>query len=118
MGAPPRDSHMLPPTTGATTTILILLAVLNAILHAALVYRFGVKGNEPFAAFTVVYVLLALALYFAVPYALWATLVLAVVGIVGLTVTFNKVARDKTLDYVIWVADAAVVVYTAYLLFA
>lgn len=97
--------------------ILTLLAALNAILHGALVYRFGLKGNEPFAVFTVVYVLLALALYFAVPYALWATLVLAVVGIVGLTVTFNKAARDKTLDYVIWVADAVVVVGAVWLLF-
>jgi hypothetical protein len=97
--------------------ILALLAALDAILHGALVYRFGVKGNEPFAAFTVVYVLLALALFFAVPYALWATLVLAVVGLVGLTVTFNKTVRDKTLDYVIWAVDAAVVIGAIWLLF-
>ena len=97
--------------------VLGLLAALSAILHGALVYRFGVKGNEPFAAFTVVYVLLALALFFAVPYALWATLVLAVIGLVGLTVTFNKVARDKTLDTIIWVADAAVVLGAIWLLF-
>ncbi|MEJ0012123.1 MAG: hypothetical protein WDM94_05720 [Bauldia sp.] len=32
-----------------------------------LAYRFGIKGNEPFAAFTVVYVLLTLALFVAVP---------------------------------------------------
>jgi hypothetical protein len=29
-------------------TILALLAVLDAILHATLIGRFGVKGNEPF----------------------------------------------------------------------
>jgi hypothetical protein len=97
--------------------VLALLAALDAILHAVLVYRFGVKGNEPFAVFAVIYVLLALALFFAVPYALWATLVLAVIGLVGFTVTFNKVARDKTLEYVIWAFDAAVVLYAAYLLF-
>ncbi len=98
-------------------TILALLATLDAILHGTLIYRFGVKGNEPFAIFGVIYVLLALALFFDVPYAVWATLVLGAVGLVGLTVTFNKVPRDKTLDYVIWVVDAAGVLYAAYLLF-
>jgi hypothetical protein len=52
-----------------------------------------------------------------VPYALWATLALSLFGIVGLTVTFNKVPRDKTLDRVIWVVDAAIVLLSAYLLF-
>ncbi|HVY19339.1 MAG TPA: hypothetical protein VHA70_04565 [Bauldia sp.] len=98
-------------------TILAVLTALDAILHGALIYRFGVKGNEPFAIFTVVNVLLTLALYFAVPYAVWATLVLSAIGLIGFTITFNKVARDKSLEYVIWIVDAAVVVYAAYLLF-
>jgi hypothetical protein len=53
-----------------------------------------------------------------VPYALWAVLLLAVIGILGLSITFNKPVRDKTLDKIIWLLDAAVVLYTAYLLFA
>ena len=97
--------------------VLGLLAALSAILHGALVYRFGIKGNEPFAAFTVVYFLLALALFFAVPYALWATLVLAVIGLVGFTLTFNKVPRDKTFERVIWGVDALTVLGTIWLLF-
>lgn len=97
--------------------ILVVLTAVDAVLHGALVYRFGLKGNEPFAIYTVVNVLLALALSYAVPYAVWATLVLSVIGLIGFTVTFNKIARDKTLEYVIWVVDAAVVVYAAYLLF-
>ena len=35
-----------------------------------------------------------------------------------MTVTFNKPQREKTLDRVIWGVDAAIVLYTAYLLFA
>jgi hypothetical protein len=97
--------------------ILALLAAANAVLHGVLVARFGTKGNEPFLIFTAVYVVLAVILYLAVPYALWATLVLALIGLVGLTVTFGKAARDKTLDRVIWVLDLVVVLWAAYLIF-
>ena len=95
----------------------ILLAV-DAVLHGLLVQRFGVKGNEPFLVFTVVYAVLAIIVVLSVPYALWATLVLAAVGLVGLTVTFNKPQRDKTLDKVIWGLDAVAVIGAAWLLFA
>jgi len=45
-------------------------------------------------------------------------LLLALNGIVGLSVTFNKPVRDKTLDKVIWLLDAATILYAGYLLFA
>ena len=89
----------------------------NALLHAIVVGRFGLKGNGPFLAFVGIYAALAVAVYAAIPHALWAVLILSALGIVGLSVTFNKAARDKTLDKAIWVLDAATIVYAAYLLF-
>lgn len=99
------------------TLLLVALLALDAVLHGVVIYRFGPKGQEPFLIFAFVDAALALAVFFAVPYALWATLVLSAVGIIGLTATFNKVPRDKTLDRVIWAIDAAIVLYSAYLLF-
>lgn len=58
-----------------------------------------------------------LAVLFAVPDALWATLALAIIGFVGLTATFNKVARDKTLDKAVWAVDALGILYAACLVF-
>lgn len=102
-----------------TVSLLIALLVANAILHGIVIARFGVRnGNQPFLLFAFVYAALAIAAYLAVPYALWAVLLLAVIGIVGLTVTFNKPVRDKTLDKAIWLLDAAAILYAGYLLFA
>jgi hypothetical protein len=98
--------------------VLAALLAANAVLHGGLVARFGVKENEPFLVFTVVYAVLAIVVFLSVPYALWATLVLAAVGLVGLTVTFNKPQRDKTLDKIIWGLDALCVIGAAWLLFA
>ncbi|MEJ0012124.1 MAG: hypothetical protein WDM94_05725 [Bauldia sp.] len=42
---------------------------------------------------------------------------LAALGPIGLTVTFNNTVRDKTLDHVIRGVDAAVVLYAIWLLF-
>ena len=60
---------------------------------------------------------LAIIVFLAVPYAVWAALILTAIGIVGLTVTFGKPQRDKTLDRIIWVVDLAIVVLAVYLLF-
>ena len=97
--------------------LLVSLLALDTVLHFALVARFGAKENEPFLIFGVVYAVLTLAVWFALPYALWVTLVLALIGLVGLTVTFNKPQRDKMMDRVIWIVDAAGIVLTAILLF-
>ena len=100
-------------------SLLLALLATNAIVHGIVVARFGVQNNnQPFLVFAFVYAALAIAVYLSVPYALWAVLLLAVMGIVGLSITFNKPVRDKTLDKVIWLLDAATVLYAAYLLFA
>lgn len=99
-------------------TVLALLLLIDAAVHALVVYRYGTAGgNMPFAIFAIVDLVLAIAIWLAWPYALWATLILSVIGLIGLTVTFSKPQRDKTLDYVIWALDAAVVVVALYLLF-
>lgn len=94
------------------------MLALNAALHAALVIRFGSRDNVPVLAFAFIYAALAIAVFLLVPYVLWAVLVLSVIGFAGLTVTFNRPQRDKTLDKAIWVLDVVTIVYTAYLLFA
>lgn len=100
-------------------TVLALLLLVDAALHAFLVYRFGLsdRNNMPFLIFAVVDLVLAIAVFFAWPYALWATLILSAIGIVGLTVTFNKPQSEKTIDKVIWVVDALIVIGAIYLLF-
>ena len=99
---------------------LVLLLALDAVLHGFVIYRFGTSqsANMPFLIFAFVDAILAIAVFLAVPYVLWATLALSAFGLVGLTVTFNKPDREKSLDRVIWVVDALIVLYTGYLLFA
>lgn len=99
-------------------TLLAGMLAANALLHGIVVGRFGSKGNGPFLAFVVIYAALAVAVYASVSHVLWAVLLLSLLGIVGLSVTFNARARDKTLDKVIWALDAATILYAAFLLFA
>jgi hypothetical protein len=98
---------------------LALLLLVDSLLHASVIYRFGIadRSNVPFLVFAVIDLLLAAAVFLAWPYAVWATLILSVAGIVGLTVTFNKPQREKTLDRVIWAVDALIVITAIYLLF-
>jgi hypothetical protein len=68
----------------------------------------GVRGiNILFLAGGFVYTALAVAVYFFVPYVLWAVLVFSIVGIVGLTLMFNKL---------IWLLIAMIILFTVYLL--
>lgn len=97
---------------------LLGLLVANAIAHGIVVARCGMHSkNLPFFVLMLVYGVLALVVYLAVPHALWAVLLLATISIVGLTVTFNKRIRDKTPDKVIWLLGATTVLYAGYLLF-
>lgn len=99
-------------------TILALVLLVDAALHALVIYRYGSGDNNmPFLIFAIVDLVLAIAVFLAWPYALWATLVLSVIGLIGLTVTFNKPQRDKTLDRIIWGVDAVIVLGAVYLLF-
>lgn len=100
-------------------SLLLTLLAANAIVHGIVVARFGVRNNnQPFFVFAFVYAALAIAVYLSMPYALWVVLLLAVIGIVGLSITFNKPVRDKTLDKLIWLLDAATILCTGFLLFA
>ena len=100
-------------------SLLLTLITSNAIMHGIVVSRFGIRNNnQPFLMFAIVYAALGIAVYLSVPYALWMVLLLAVIGILGLSITFNKPVRAKTLDKIIWLLDATVVLYTAYMLFA
>lgn len=98
--------------------LLLALLILNVVLHTVVVARFGIgNANAPFLVFAIIDAVLAILVGLAVPYAIWATLLLSAFGLTGLTVTFHKPPRDKTLDRVIWVVDALVVLNAAYLLF-
>ena len=100
-------------------SILIGFLAVNAILHGAVIGRFGVRGNNlPFLVGALVYAALALAVYLSLPYVLWGVLAFSIIGVVGLTITFNKPVRDKTFDRLIWLLDAATILLTGYLLFA
>jgi hypothetical protein len=99
-------------------TILLLLLAINAVLHGIVVVRYGVRNhNEPFLVFALVDAALAIAVALAVPNALWTVVLLSILGLVGLTVTFNKPVRTKTLDKLIWLLDAATILVAGYFLF-
>lgn len=69
-------------------TLLALLLLLDAALHAVVIVRFGTADNNmPFLVFAIVYLVLAIIVFLAVPYAVWAALILSLIGIVGLTIT-------------------------------
>jgi hypothetical protein len=101
---------------GLHMTLLGVLLVVNAVLHGLIVVRYGIKGNEPPAVFGVVYALLALAVFFGWSYALPATLAVTTLGLIGLAVNFKKLQHDTTIEKVIFVVGAALLAYTAYLL--
>jgi hypothetical protein len=99
-------------------SLLLALLAVNSIVHGIVVFRFGIRNNnQPFLVFAFVYAALAIAVFLSMSYALWAVLLLALIGFVGLSITFNKPVRDKTLDKIIWILDAATVLYAGYLLF-
>lgn len=97
--------------------IIVAALAVNVVLHATIIFRFGVKGNEPPLAFGVVYVALAAALALSLPYSLIATLVVAVIGTAGLAVSYKSIPHEKTVEKVILALNAAIILYTAYLLF-
>ena len=107
----------------ATPCFCYVLLVLDAMLHRYLVYRFGAQQNVAFLLFALVYAALALAVlgllgsfFSAVCAVLWVTLGLTAVGLIRLTITFNIVQHDKTLDRGIRAVDAIIIVLTVVLL--
>jgi hypothetical protein len=107
----------------ATPCFCYVLLVLDAMLHRYLVYRFGAQQNVAFLLFALVYAALALAVlgllgsfFSAVCAVLSVTLGLTAVGLIRLTITFNIVQHDKTLDRGIRAVDAIIIVLTVVLL--
>ena len=94
--------------------LLVALLLLDAVLHAVVIVRFGLPGHALFLIFAVIDAALAIAVFLAAPYALWAALALPLVGVLLLTATFD--IRDKIENTLIWIVDAAIVVWAAYLL--
>ena len=98
------------------SSLAALLAV-NAVVHGIVVARFGIRHhNEPFFVFALVDAALAIAVFRSVPDALWAVLLLSLIGLIGLSVTFNKPVRGKSLDKLIWLLDAATILFAGFLL--
>jgi hypothetical protein len=98
-------------------SLLLVLLALNAILHGFIIARFGIRTNQPVFMFMLVYAALAIAVYLSVPNVLWAVLILTTIGTIGLTVTFNKITRDKRLEMVIWPLNIIIILGAGYLLF-
>ena len=99
-------------------TLLAVLLAVNAILHGVIIARFGVKGNEPPLVFGLAYAALTIAVFLAVPYAVWAVLIVTLVGLVGLTVAFKSITHEKSVERVIWVLNAVVICAACVILFA
>ena len=99
------------------TSILAVLLAVNAILHGMIIARFGVKGNEPPLAFGIAYASLAVAVFLATPYALWATIIVSVVGVAGLTAAYAKIPHEKSVERFCWALGAIIIMLTGYLLF-
>jgi hypothetical protein len=100
------------------TLLLALLLAVDAILHGAIIARFGVKGNAPPLVFGIIYAALTVAVFLAVPYAVWAVLVATLVGLAGLTVAFKSIPHEKTIERIIWVLNVAIILVAGVLLFA
>ena len=97
---------------------LIALYAASSVMHFALVARYGIAGNIGTLVFAFIYGALALAVAMAVPHALWAGLVLTLVGITGLSLNFLGIAKTVPTGVVFWAVDAVVIALTLYLLFA
>ncbi len=97
-------------------TLLSLLLVLNAALHGLIVWRFGIRGNEPPAVFGLIYAALALAVFSGWFYGIVSTLVVTTVGLAGLTLNFRKLRHDTTIEKIIILLGLAIIAYASHLL--
>lgn len=97
-------------------TLLVVLLFANALLHAVILGRFGIKGNEPPAVFGLAYAGLALAAFRGWPHAQLATLSVTAVGLLGLAINFKKLQHEKTVEKLIFVVGGTLVTCSAYLL--
>jgi hypothetical protein len=63
---------------------------IDAVLHAILVYHFGIKDTMSFFVHVFIDAILAMTVFLALPYVPWPTLILSPIGWVGLAVRFNQ----------------------------
>ncbi len=96
--------------------LLGLLLLGNAVLHAVIVVRFGIKGNEPPAVFGVLYAGLTASVFLGWAHALWAVLAVTTIGLVGLAANFKKLQHETTVEKIILGVGAAILASAAYLL--
>jgi hypothetical protein len=89
--------------------LLVALLALDAILHALVLWRFGLSGNGVFVVGTVIYAMLGLAVASGWRSSVWLALVIALIGFSGLALTLGGLDRDPTLDLAILAVDGAVV---------
>ena len=67
--------------------------------------------------FGIAYAVLAVLTSTGVPYALWATLIVSLIGVVGLTANWAKIPHEKTVEKLCWALGAAIMLIAAALLF-
>ncbi len=94
-----------------TVYILAALLVLNAILHFAIVGRFGLNGNMPPLVFGIVYAVLAILSLLQVPNVAWIALIVAMVGTAALLMQFKNIKHETTIEKVILVVNAVIIVF-------
>lgn len=99
------------------TAILAAFLAVNAVLHGVIIARFGVKGNEPPLAFGIAYAALAVAVFLAMPFSLWVTLIVSSLGVAGLTAAYAKIQHEKSVERICWALGAIIIMLTAYVLF-
>lgn len=97
-------------------SILSLLVVVNAVLHGIIVWRFGIKGNEPPAIFGLIYSALAMATFSGWAHGAIATLVVTSIGLVGLALNFRKLQHDTTIEKIIFVLGLVIITLATFLL--
>ena len=94
-------------------TLLGLLLLGNAVLHGVIVGRFGIKGNEPPAAFGIVYAGLGLAVFAGLAHAPLLAMLVTTVGLLGLGLNFKKLQHEPTVEKIIIVVGIAILVCAA-----
>jgi hypothetical protein len=93
--------------------LLALLLTANCVLHVLIIGRYGLKGNEPPALFALLYAVIAMAAFAGWGWAPSAAVIVTAVGLVGLALNFRKLARETTLEKIIFGVGAAVILAAA-----
>ena len=96
--------------------LLSLLLFGNAVLHGIIVGRFGIKGNVPPALFGLIYAALAFGVFMGWPHGALVTMVVTMVGLVGLTLNYKKLQHDTTIEKIIFLVGGIIIANAVYIL--